>query len=163
MNLGQAVTDYNNHFNNNDEALTKQEKKWALLAGRATFGLESYIFKSVLPDTVIKPYIFPRAIEDMENFLSLNRTAELQDAVVKWEELKSSLNWSVAYEQVISSAKQSYLMVKPSPDILHELNEECRHFLDVEQLQKAMRTVLPIHLREQGEKLASVIVKLGLA
>lgn len=149
--------------NNENASLTKQEKKWALLAGRTAFSLESYIFKSVLPASVIKPYIFPRAIEDMENFLCLNETADLQDAVTKWENLKLLLNWSFAYEQVIASAKQSYLMINPSPEILHELNEECRHFLSVEELQKALRTVLPIHLREAGDKLATLVVKIGLA
>ena len=163
MSLDESVLDYSRQLNNNQNSgRTTQEKKWALLAGRAAFSLESYIFKSVLPAAMIKPYIFPRAIADMESLLSENTSTDLQNAAMKWEKLKTSLNWSIEYEQVISSAKHSYLLIKPSPEILHELNEECRHSNNAAELQKALATVLPIQLREPGEKVAAIIVKLGL-
>lgn len=139
------------------------EKKLALVAGKAAFDLEAYIFKHVLPAKVVRPFIFPRTIDEMESYIENCLTdAEREDmrcSRAKWEELRNEINWTVVHEQVLASAKQSYLMIKPSSDMVKEINATKRGTHD---LIRAFRTALPVHLRPAGDEIVEIMLKLNL-
>ncbi len=139
------------------------EKKLALMAGKAAFDLEAYIFKSILPAKVIRPYIFPRTIDEMASYIeNCSTDAEREDmrsSRAKWDELRTEINWTVVHEQVLASAKQSYLMIKPPSDMVKEINATKRSTND---LIRAFRTALPVHLRPAGDEIVEIMLKLNL-
>lgn len=139
------------------------EQKLALIAGKAAFDLEAYIFKHVLPAKVIRPFIFPRTIDEMASYIENCPTdAEREDMRFsrgKWDVLRSQMNWTVVHEQVITSAKQSYLMIKPPSDMVKEINATKRN---TNELIRAFRTALPVHLRPAGDEIVEIMLKLNL-
>lgn len=139
------------------------EQKFALMAGKAAFDLEGYIFRKVLPPTDIRPHIFPRTVEEMESYIANCSTKDEQDdmmlARAKWDELREEIKWTVVHEQVLTSAKQSYLMIKPPADMVKEINSKKRNTND---LIRAFRTSLPIHLRPAGDEIVQIMMQLNL-
>ena len=139
------------------------EKKLALIAGKAAFDLEAFIFKHVLPAKVIRPFIFPRTIDEMASYIeNCSTDAEREDmrsSRAKWDELRVDINWTVVHEQVLASAKQSYLMIKPPSDMVKEINATKRNTND---LLCAFRTALPVHLRPAGDEIVEIMMKLNL-
>lgn len=139
------------------------EQKLALMAGKAAFDLESYIFRKVLPPTDIRPHIFPRAIDEMESYIENCTTEdereEMMLARTKWNELRGEIKWTVVHEQVLTSAKQSYLMIKPPADMVKEINATKR---STNGLIRAFRTSLPIHLRPAGDEIVQIMIQLDL-
>jgi hypothetical protein len=139
------------------------EKKLALMAGKAAFDLEAFIFKHVLPAKLIRPFIFPRTIDEMASYIeNCSTDAEREDmrsSRAKWDELRTEINWTVVHEQVLTSAKQSYLMIKPPSDMVKEINATKRSTND---LIRAFRTALPVHLRPAGDEIVEIMLKLNL-
>lgn len=139
------------------------EQKLALMAGKAAFDLEGYIFRQVLPATDIKPYIFPRTVDEMESYIvnctTKDEREDMMLARAKWNGLRNEINWTVVHEQVLSSVKQSYLMIKPPADMVKEINAKRRNMND---LIRAFRTSLPIHLRPAGDEIVQIMMQLNL-
>lgn len=139
------------------------EKKLALIAGKAAFDLEAYVFKQVLPANLVRPHIFPRTIDEMTSYIeNCSTEAErenMRTSRAKWDELRSRINWTVVHEQVLASAKQSYFMIKPPSDMVKEINANKRTKQD---LILAFRTALPVHLRPGGDEFVEIIDKLNL-
>ena len=139
------------------------EKKLALIAGKAAFDLEAHIFKHVLPAKIIRPFIFPRTIDEMASYIENCSTdterEDMRSSRVKWDKLRSEINWTVVHEQVLASAKQSYLMIKPPSDMVKEINATKPSAHDV---MRAFRTALPVHLRPAGDEIVEIMLKLNL-
>ena len=139
------------------------EKKLALIAGKAAFDLEAHIFKHVLPAKIIRPFIFPRTIDEMASYIENCSTdterEDMRSSRIKWDKLRSEINWTVVHEQVLASAKQSYLMIKPPSDMVKEINATKPSAHDV---MRAFRTALPVHLRPAGDEIVEIMLKLNL-
>lgn len=158
-----CMTFYNGENTWNNAEAWAIEQKLALMAGRAAFDLEGYIFRQVLPATDIRPYIFPRTVDEMESYIVNCTTIDEREAMMlaraKWNKLRDEISWTVVHEQVLSSAKQSYLMIKPPADMVKEINAKRRNMND---LIRAFRTSLPIHLRPAGDEIVQIMMQLNL-
>ncbi|XP_033105825.1 uncharacterized protein LOC117108063 isoform X2 [Anneissia japonica] len=150
---------------NLEEADKKEMEKWAMLAGQASFRLESFIFNEVLPKEICRPHVFPRTINDME--LHIERCIRLEEnettlnnARAKWKQLRLQLGWKNHHRNVLLIIKRIYLNVPNPLEIVRELETfDTRSYA---QTRKAFRTVLPSTLWKEGDDIVNMMMKLHL-
>lgn len=147
-----------------NENRRREQEMWAMLAGQAAFKFESYIFHQVLPESLIKPHIFPRHVKDMqaliEKYTARGEADRLEGAASKWEALKNKWRWKREHAVVLATVKCAYLHISKPLEVMMKLDKE--HGDSVENARKAFRYSLLPQLHKAGEQVVEMMHSSGL-
>lgn len=142
----------------------REKEKWAMLAGQHIFKFESYIFRAVLPEELIKPHIFPRNIADMfvliEKYSNGKEGERLEHASEKWMQLCNKWEWTKTHEVVLATIKAAYLHITNPLEVMMRLDKEQGKTLA--DARVAFRNSLPPKLHQPGEQILVMMLDAGL-
>lgn len=142
----------------------REQEMWSMLAGQAAFKLESYIFHKVLPESLIKPHIFPRHVKDMqaliEKYTARGEAERLEGAAAKWEDLKTQWHWKREHAVALATVKCEYLHISKPLEVMMKLDKEQGD--SVENARRAFRNSLLPQLHKAGNEIVDMMLSAGL-
>lgn len=118
----------------------------------------------VLPESFIKPHIFPRHVKDMqsliEEYTARGEAARLEGAAAKWHDLKNKWHWKREHAVVLATVKCAYLHISKPLEVMMKLDKEQGD--SVENARRAFRNSLLPQLHKAGGQVVDMMLSAGL-